>query len=317
MNKTFKKILSVCCTVVTTLTATLFRSTEVHADNTYKIVFIGESEVGKTQLVTRIARNEFVGNYTSTIGASFFTRTSGKEDRINLFDLAGTERFQIFVQTYYHKAHVLLYCCSTQQLTSQTQNCNIDKYNIPRDSTVLICITQADTMTDDKSDTQTQLGQTLQYFQTNAPQCTILPEILVTSAKTGKYKFCKPEDYDSTTYKNIHPNLAEDLVNLCRGQETAQNTVKSDQRGMCENSGNDSNAGATNNTSLADNDNRSYGKKPKMHLGYWLGIPTSLFGIGLLASLGCYGYDRHKKKKLVKPKAPKIPKEQPPKQAHT
>jgi len=302
MNKTFKKILSVCCTIVTTLTATLFRSTEVRANNTYKIVFIGDEQVGKTQLAKRIATEEFDENYTPTIVTNFFARISDEEDRITMFDLASNQRFQTIVQTYYHKAHVLLYCCSTQQLTSQTQNCNIDKYNIPRDSTVLICITQADTMTDAESETKTQIGQAFQYFRQDAAECTILPKILVTSAKKNQYKFCKPEDYDSTTYKNIDPNLAEDLVNLCRSQEAAQNT---------------GNAGATNNTSLYDIDNSSNGKKPKLHMRYWLGIPTSLFGIGLLASLGCYEYDRHKKKKLVKPKAPKIPKEQPPKQAHT
>ena len=206
MNKTFKKILSVCCTVVTTLTATLFRSTEVRADNDYKIVFIGDEKVGKTQLAKRIAENGFSDDYKFTLGVCYSTRTTTAGDSLQLFDLAGEERFRSLGTMYCQRADVLLYCCSAQQLKSYTQNCNIAQYNIPSGSKVLICITQEDTMPDVARETKTQLGQALKTFQTAAPECTILPEILVTSAMKNQYKFCTPENYDSTTYKNIYQN---------------------------------------------------------------------------------------------------------------
>ena len=96
----------------------------------------------------------------------------------------------------------------------------------------------------------------------------------MTSAKNNQYKLCTPDDYDSTECKDIYQNLAEDLVNLCRGPEKAQNTVDSDLKdGMCETSGNDR--------------------------AYWLVVPASLVCLGLIGGLGCYAYDRYKKKKAV------------------
>jgi len=293
MNKTFKKILSVCCTVVTTLTATLFRSTEVHANNAYDIVFIGDQKVGKTQLAKRIAAEEFDENYTSTIGLDFFNTTTTAEDLLQLWDMAGCGLYQHLAPQYYKDAHVLLYCCSAQQLKSYTQNYNIAKYNIPRGSKVLICITQTDTMTDATSETKTQIGQTLEYFRQNATGCTILPEILVTSAKNNQYKFCTPENYDSTDCKNIYQNLANDIVDLCRDSEGDQNTEENE---LCEKNKYAEKTETTINDRLDELDTIGNGNKRQLHLGYWLGIPTSLFGIGLL---GYYGYDRHKNKKAV------------------
>ena len=94
MNKTFKKILSVCCTVVTTLTATLFRSTEVQAYNSYRIFFIGESGVGKTQLVNRIDKNEFSDDYKYTIVAGFFIKNTTASDSLQLWDTVGKESWR-------------------------------------------------------------------------------------------------------------------------------------------------------------------------------------------------------------------------------
>ena len=91
MNKTFKKILSVCCTVVTTLTATLFRSTEVRADDTYKIVFIGYPEVGKTQLVGRIEGKEFSEFCLTTMSVEFSCGKTVNGEKYQVWDTAGMD----------------------------------------------------------------------------------------------------------------------------------------------------------------------------------------------------------------------------------
>ena len=279
MNKTFKKILSVCCTVVTTLTATLFRSTEVRAKNLYSIVFIGDGKVGKTQLVTRTINNAFAENYKPSYVVDFITRQTESGDELQLWDTAERKENRADIQTSYHFAQVLLYCCSCDQIESQSQQDLKKSFEIPDDSPVMLCITKKDDLhhsnqpsTNDFN--QEKLQNILAQFREANKGCNILPKILVTSAKNNNYKLCTPEGYDSTECKDIYQNLAEDLVNLCRVQEIAQNPVDSElEAGMCETSGNDR--------------------------AYWLVVPASLVCLGLIGGLGCYAYDRYKKKKAV------------------
>ena len=74
MNKTFKKIFSVCCAVVTTLTATLFHSTNLKAEGQkQQIVFVGPEQAGKTKLISRIYGNSYNSDYATTIGMDFFS----------------------------------------------------------------------------------------------------------------------------------------------------------------------------------------------------------------------------------------------------
>ena len=61
----------------------------------FKIVIIGDSAVGKSNLLTRYARNEFNPNSKATIGVEFQTRTlvmDHKSVKAQIWDTAGQER---------------------------------------------------------------------------------------------------------------------------------------------------------------------------------------------------------------------------------
>ncbi|XP_047975152.1 ras-related protein RABA3-like [Salvia hispanica] len=58
----------------------------------FKVVVIGDSAVGKTQLLSRFAKNEFCLDSKSTIGVEFQTRTvtiSSKLIKAQIWDTAG------------------------------------------------------------------------------------------------------------------------------------------------------------------------------------------------------------------------------------
>lgn len=66
----------------------------------FKVVVIGDSAVGKTQLLSRFAKNEFCLDSKSTIGVEFQTRTvtiNSKLVKAQIWDTAGQERFLILV----------------------------------------------------------------------------------------------------------------------------------------------------------------------------------------------------------------------------
>lgn len=65
-------------------------------DYVFKVVVIGDSAVGKTQILSRFTKNEFCLDSKSTIGVEFQTRTvtiNGKVIKAQIWDTAGQERF--------------------------------------------------------------------------------------------------------------------------------------------------------------------------------------------------------------------------------
>ncbi|KAJ4825060.1 Ras- protein RABA5b [Turnera subulata] len=73
----------------------------------FKIVLIGDSAVGKSNLLSRFARNEFDNNSKATIGVEFQTQVvdiDGKEIKAQIWDTAGQERFRAVTSAYYRGA---------------------------------------------------------------------------------------------------------------------------------------------------------------------------------------------------------------------
>ncbi|GAB4830322.1 Ras- protein RABA5b [Ancistrocladus abbreviatus] len=73
----------------------------------FKIVIIGDSAVGKSNLLSRYARNEFDINTKATIGVEFQTQCveiDGKEVKAQIWDTAGQERFRAVTSAYYRGA---------------------------------------------------------------------------------------------------------------------------------------------------------------------------------------------------------------------
>ncbi|RRT42726.1 hypothetical protein BHE74_00057855 [Ensete ventricosum] len=65
-------------------------------DYLFKVVLIGDSGVGKSNLLSRFTRNEFSLESKSTIGVEFATRTIRVDEKVvkaQIWDTAGQERF--------------------------------------------------------------------------------------------------------------------------------------------------------------------------------------------------------------------------------
>ncbi|XP_077224337.1 ras-related protein Rab11A [Tasmannia lanceolata] len=76
-------------------------------DYVFKIVLIGDSAVGKSQILSRFARNEFTLDSKATIGVEFQTRTlviQHKSIKAQIWDTAGQERYRAVTSAYYRGA---------------------------------------------------------------------------------------------------------------------------------------------------------------------------------------------------------------------
>lgn len=89
-------------------------------DYLFKIVLVGDSAVGKSNLLARFARDEFYPSSKSTIGVEFQTQKieiNGKEIKAQIWDTAGQERFRAVTSAYYRGAvgALLVYDVSRRQ----------------------------------------------------------------------------------------------------------------------------------------------------------------------------------------------------------
>jgi len=73
----------------------------------FKLVLIGDSGVGKSNLLLRFTRNEFNLESKSTIGVEFATKSlniDGKVIKAQIWDTAGQERYRAITSAYYRGA---------------------------------------------------------------------------------------------------------------------------------------------------------------------------------------------------------------------
>jgi Ras-related protein Rab-8A len=76
-------------------------------DYLVKLIIIGDSGVGKTNILMKFCEQEFKSSYVATIGVDFKIKTIQVEDKrfkLQIWDTAGQERFKNITQTYYKGA---------------------------------------------------------------------------------------------------------------------------------------------------------------------------------------------------------------------
>jgi len=77
------------------------------AEYMFKTVIIGDSGVGKSNLLSRFTKDEFTKDSKSTIGVEFATRQiehDGKRIEAQVWDTAGQERYRAITAAYYRGA---------------------------------------------------------------------------------------------------------------------------------------------------------------------------------------------------------------------
>lgn len=76
-------------------------------DVVLKVIIIGDSGVGKTNILTRYCEGIFKESYVATIGVDFkikLIQHGDKKVKLQIWDTAGQERFKNITQTYYKGA---------------------------------------------------------------------------------------------------------------------------------------------------------------------------------------------------------------------
>ena len=103
-------------------------SKEVKEDYKLKLVVVGDSGVGKTNLIKRFANNTFNSNSKATVGVEFLSKSfkiNNRVFKIEIWDTAGQERYKSITAAYYKGAKGAL---AVYDITSKISFENIDKW---------------------------------------------------------------------------------------------------------------------------------------------------------------------------------------------
>ena len=102
---------------------------ELPFDHMVKLIIIGDSGVGKTNMIMKFTEQGFRDNYIATIGVDFKVKTIQVDDKklkLQIWDTAGQERFRNITQTYYKGAVGVVL---TYSITSEVSYDNIGRYS--------------------------------------------------------------------------------------------------------------------------------------------------------------------------------------------
>jgi Ras-related protein Rab-11A len=86
----------------------------------FKLIIVGDSGVGKTNLINRFAANQFNINSKSTIGVEFVYKTLKINNdiiKVEIWDTAGQERYKAITSAYYKgaKGAIIVYDITSEE----------------------------------------------------------------------------------------------------------------------------------------------------------------------------------------------------------
>ena len=91
-------------------------------DLVFKLITIGDSNVGKTSIITRYMTNDFDQSNISSIGLSFSFKTiklkNGKKIQLKLVDTAGQEKYKALTKSYFKNVDGVLFVFDFSKLNT-------------------------------------------------------------------------------------------------------------------------------------------------------------------------------------------------------
>lgn len=179
-------------------------------DFIWKVVLVGDSGVGKTNLLSRFTRNEFNAESKTTIGVEFATRNvqiRGKTVRAQIWDTAGQERYRAITSVYYRGAvgALVLY-----DITKPATFENLDKWisELKEHADPCVCIMIVGNKTDLRSQrvVSTEDGRLL--------------------AEKYRYSFIETSALDASNVGEAFNNLLVDIFNIQTEADKSDSTSR-------------------------------------------------------------------------------------------
>lgn len=97
-------------------------------DYLFKLIIIGDTNIGKSCLLQRFADDSYTNEFISTIGVDFKVKTITINDKMiktQIWDTAGQDRFRSITNSYYRGAHGIII---SYDITNKQSFVNIERW---------------------------------------------------------------------------------------------------------------------------------------------------------------------------------------------
>ena len=162
-------------------------------DYIFKVLLLGNSDVGKSSLLLRFVDSLWNDAFVPTIGVDFKVKTleiNNKKVKMQIWDTAGQERFRTVVSTYFRGAHgiLLLYDVTNRDSFKNLENWLIEIEKNSSDKVLKILLGNKCDLSDDRQ-IPTEEGQAfairngMEFMETSAKMNTNVSEAFETLGK--------------------------------------------------------------------------------------------------------------------------------------
>ena len=187
----------------------------------YKIVLLGDINVGKTSILSRFRYGSFEPEYMPTLGIDFFSKNLFLEDktiRLILWDTAGQERFRSLIPSYLKNANCIIIVfdiTNKDSFNSLNKWLSDAKNNASEDTIFVICGNKID-LKEKRTVSENEINEYINKNELIYKECSAkngqgIKDLFNTVAKyLGEANFAKSE-YVNVDFNNI--NNIEDKDN--------------------------------------------------------------------------------------------------------
>ena len=191
-------------------------------DYIFKVLLLGNSDVGKSSLLLRFVDSLWNDAFVPTIGVDFKVKTleiNNKKVKMQIWDTAGQERFRTVVSTYFRGAHgiLLLYDVTNKDSFKNLENWLIEIEKNSSDKVLKILVGNKCDLSDDR-EIQTEEGQAfavrngMEFMETSAKMNTNVSKAFETLGKLMiDFNSKGNNNSQSGEGKNLKANSGKDL----------------------------------------------------------------------------------------------------------
>lgn len=220
-----------------------------------KIIFTGDSGVGKTSIINSIMGQKFSPEYEPSIGVDFFSKTiryKGRLIKLQIWDSAGQEKFRSLIPNYIRGSSLIFLIFAIDNKESfQHLNEWIDFILNVENGNIVIVGNKID-LKDSRQVTKEEAEKFCQekkyeYFEVSAKERTNIDTLLYTSVAT--LPIFKTINIEEVSKENIIESLLQENLDSFRYQNNTNET----NEGTVNNTNNDDSNNQQNISNINDN----------------------------------------------------------------
>ena len=172
----------------------------------YKIIIIGDSGVGKSNILGRYLHNEFKHDTKSTVGVEFGSKqlkVDGVNIKLQIWDTAGEERYRAITSAYYKGSKG---CFIVYDITSEISFENVEKWyeeirkSAEKEISVILIGNKCDLENERK--VSIEMGQN--------------------TAKNLNCPFFETSALNNTNIEAVFQNISENIYNRCKNDKNLE-----------------------------------------------------------------------------------------------